>query len=222
MPTVPSLLGVDVGAADQVVHRLQRVVNHHSPEHAAVPERVLEEIELRAFRALAENPRIEAQRVVTQRSQEFRVRRFAHVLAAFQKFGLADLVAAAVRVIEQHRGKPACLALGPGEICRRGLLAIEVDDELLERVGFPVFRGDELRADLTIARRQFAEQTIQLLAAGRCGEVCMGLRARHIRVASQQHRAGPGLQQSSSFHARNLPVRGVLLASNSLVLRGST
>ena len=150
MPTVPIRAVSTSGRCDQPVERAQAVVDHHSPQHPALPEHGLEHVELAGVAALAEHPVVDAEDGVAEIGQRLRVRHRLQIGAALEKLLLADGVAAAVRVVEDDAGvRPGALRR-PRHVGRNGLDPVEIEVPRLEDDSRP------RSASLALARRRSA------------------------------------------------------------------
>ena len=104
MPSVAMRDAIDVGPLDEEVERAQAVVDHHSPQHLTLPQHGLERVGFGRVAALAEDPVVDGERDVAETGEFLRVRDRLQIAATVNEFQLADLVAAAMRVVEEHRG----------------------------------------------------------------------------------------------------------------------
>ena len=166
MPSVATRSRIHVGPIDQEVERPQAVVDHHAPEHLALPQHGLERVFFRRVAALAEDPVVDAERDVAAVGQRLRVRRRLQVAAAVDELLLADRVAAAVRVVEEHGRRAARRVARPRDERRHRLDAVQVEDPALEDVAVPLLLADLVLADGPMPVRQLAEQPVQLAAPG--------------------------------------------------------
>ena len=232
MPERPDALRVHVGPLQQHVQGAEAVVDHHAPQDLASPEHQLEHVQLGRVAALAEDPVVDRERDEAEIGQLLRVRLRLQVAAALDELLLADRVAAAVRVVEEHGWKPARRATRAGDVGRHRLDAVEIEHPGLEDVA--VVLGLRRLAPGHRARpvRQVSEQCVQLRpSAGRCcrtpSRACLrqGHGPCHRSERTQrQHIASPHLPGvHSRFHVscstlRVLPSTFYLLRSPFYVL----
>ncbi len=162
MPSVARRALIDVGAGDEPVHRAQAVVDHHAPEHLALPQHGLEHVAFGGVAALAEDPVVDGQGDVAEVGQDFRVRHRLQVAAALDQFLLADRVAAAVRVVEEHGRSPPGQRARPRDIRRHRFDAVEIQRPRLEDVAVPFVFSRSWPADRPLSIRQVAHQRVEL------------------------------------------------------------
>ncbi len=136
---------------------------------------MLESVQLRAGRALAEDPCVHAEATVSERGDQLGIRRSLKDVAALEKFILPELVVAAVRVVVQDRRNAAAQGFRPDEPRRRRLDAVEVKFEFLEDVRRTLFGGEGPDSDLAVTVGKLTEQTVKFFPArggiGRRGRV---------------------------------------------------
>jgi hypothetical protein len=172
---------------DEPVESAQAVVDHHSPQHVALPEHGLEGIQLARVAALAEDPVVDAEGHVALGRQCLRIRLGLQVASSLDELPLADVVATAVGVVEEDGGRAADELCGAGQVRRHGLEAIQVELPGLEHIAVGVAFVALLRRDRALAVRKIAEQRIKQGPAtlgvpegtahcGRHGQLCLAQR----------------------------------------------
>ncbi len=167
MPRVADPRAVHVAARQQPVEGADRVVDHHSPEHLALPEHRLEGVELRGVAALAEAPVVDAQGDVALVGERLRVRHGLQVRPARDELLLPDVVAAAVRVVEDDGRRRAARAPRPGQVRGHGLEAVEVEDPRLEHVAVLLLLSALRRGDRPTPVREVAQHLVEPRPASR-------------------------------------------------------
>ena len=130
--------------------------------------------------ALAEDPVVDRERDVSEVGQLLGVRHRLQVASPVDELQLADLVTAAVRVVEEHGRQPGARAFRSREVRRHVLDSVEIEVPRLEQVAVAFLLAPLFSADRPAAGGQFTEQRIELAPAG----IGLGrgavLRLRHV------------------------------------------
>jgi len=155
---------IDLWPGLQVVDGPNAVIDHHAPQHLAVPQHLFEELGLCAPAPLPEIPCVATQHAIAQIGQRFSIGRRLQRSPPGDKLILAQLIVATVRVmVEDHR----CLThltQRPGKVRGHGLDAVQVQYQRLEHIAITFFFTDQRGADGAVAVRDVAEQRIEQLA----------------------------------------------------------
>ena len=138
--------------------------------------------------SLAEDPVVDGQRDIAEVRQHLRVGRWLQVAPAVDEFLLADLVAAAVGVVEEHGRRAAGDLAWSRQVRRNGFDAVEVELPRFEDVPVTLGFAQLASADGPVTVGQVAHQRVELgTAVGRC---CRRLTRRQLRGSRRGEQRG--------------------------------